>query len=338
MAAWQGDEFGLIARFFRPLAAGTPGALGLTDDAAIVGVGADEEMVITTDALVAGVHFLADDPADLVARKALRTNLSDLAAMGAAPLGYTLAAILPSPVDADWLAAFAAGLAADQAEFGIGLLGGDTTTTPGPLTLSITALGRIRRGRYLSRGGARPGDDVWVSGSIGDAWLGLQLLQGRMIAVDTEAQAALVGRYRLPVPRLALGQRLVGVATGALDVSDGLLADLGHLCEVSGVDATVSLDRVPLSATARRQVRKDQRLTLSLLAGGDDYELVFTAPPEAAPTVAAIAGELGLAATRIGQTAGVADGKPRVRVIDAAGQPVEAGNGGWQHFRGDGRS
>ncbi|MGE0253878.1 MAG: thiamine-phosphate kinase [Alphaproteobacteria bacterium] len=336
MAAWQGDEFGLIARFFRPLAAGTPGALGLTDDAAVFGVGADEEVVITTDALVAGVHFLADDPADLVARKALRTNLSDLAAMGAVPLGYTLALVLPAPVDADWLAGLAAGLAADQAEFGIGLLGGDTTSTPGPLTLSITALGRVQRGRYLSRGGARPGDDVWVSGPIGDAWLGLQILQGRMDAVDEAARTELVGRYRLPVPRLALGRRLVGVATAALDVSDGLVADLGHLCDVSRLDATIALDRVPQSAAARRQVRNDQRLALSLLAGGDDYELVFTAPPEAAQAVTAIAGELGLAASRIGQTAGVADGQPRVRVIDAAGRPLEAGDGGWQHF-GNGR-
>ena len=211
------DEFTRIARFFAPLAAGFPGAFNLTDDAAAFGLAAGEQAVVTTDAVVAGVHFIGDEPPGLIARKALRVNLSDLAAKGARPLGYTLAAVLPAAIDDAWLEAFAAGLAADQAEFGISLIGGDSVGTPGPLTLSITALGALR-GAMVRRAGAQPGDRICVSGTIGDAALGLAVLRGRLPALDAAAREALVDRYRLPRPRLELGQAIGPLASAGLDV------------------------------------------------------------------------------------------------------------------------
>src|SRR5258708_838631 len=189
-------EFALIARYFAPLAR-TAGALGLTDDAALIQVPTGQELVVSTDALVASVHFRAEDPPDLVARKALRVNLSDLAAMGAEPAGYTLAAMLPRDVEEGWIAGFAAGLAADQAEFGVSLLGGDTTATPGPLSLSITVFGLVPAGRALLRRGARPGDLVAVSGTIGDGALGLDAVTGALAGLTADDLAFLAGRYRL---------------------------------------------------------------------------------------------------------------------------------------------
>src|SRR5215472_2578795 len=222
-------EFERIARFFAPLAA--PGALGLTDDVAVIDGPDGEEYVLTTDAIVEGVHFLKDDPPDLVARKLLRVNLSDLAGKGARPIGYLLTTALPKRCGEDWLAAFAAGLAADQATYGIGLLGGDSTATSGPVTLSVTAIGSVARGAGVLRGTARPGDLVFVSGTLGDAALGLRVLRGELSGLDAADRDFLVDRYRLPQPRLELGRRLVGLAQAMTDISDGLVADLGHICE-----------------------------------------------------------------------------------------------------------
>src|SRR6516225_4998121 len=217
-------EFELIARYFRPLAAGRAGALGLADDAALVDVPAGERLVVTADALVGGIHFLPDDPPDRIAHKMLRSNLSDLAAMGAKPLAYFMTCCFPRPLEESWLARFAAGLAEDQREFGIALMGGDTTATPGPLTLSVTAFGTVEAGRALRRSTARAGDLVAVSGTIGDGALGLAVLKGRIPAA--EGTEHLVSRYRLPEPRLALGRSLSGLATSAMDISDGLAGDL----------------------------------------------------------------------------------------------------------------
>jgi thiamine-monophosphate kinase len=314
-------EFALIARHFLPLAG--PGALGLGDDAALLDPPPGRQIVIAADAMVAGVHFLPDDPPETIGRKLLRCNLSDLAAMGAAPLAYLLTASLPRDIAPDWLERFSAGLAADQAEFGLQVLGGDTTSTPGPVTLSLTILGQVVPGQALRRVGATPGQDIWVSGSIGDGTLGLAVLLGELPA---DAEGFLAGRYRLPRPRLGLGQALLGLATAAMDVSDGLVQDLGHLCRAAGCAAEIRAADVPLSPAAAALLAADSKLMTRILTGGDDYELLFAAPPEAAPEIGARAAAQGVTATRIGRFVA---GAPSVMVLD---HPLPPGRAGWSHF------
>ncbi|HEY2071853.1 MAG TPA: thiamine-phosphate kinase [Rhizomicrobium sp.] len=293
----------MIARLFAPLAT-SRGAFGLTDDAAVVSPPRGHELVVTADALVAGVHFFADDPPELIARKALRVNLSDLAAKGAKPLFYLMTLALPHNVRYDWLKAFARGLAKDQREFGLSLLGGDTTATPGPLTISITAFGSVPKGRMLRRKGARPGDLVYVSGTIGDAGEGLALLRRKRTAPKK-----FIDRYRLPMPRLALGLALRGMASAALDVSDGLLADLGHIAEVSNVRIAVEAGRIPVSRGVD---------PVRAAVAGDDYEIAFTAHKPVA-----LAG-----VTRIGR---VERGRGVV-LLDAAGEEIAVKRKGFAHF------
>ncbi|HYZ32288.1 MAG TPA: thiamine-phosphate kinase, partial [Crenalkalicoccus sp.] len=244
-------EFALIARHFRPLAG--PAALDLGDDAALLDAPSGRQIVMTVDTMVAGVHFLLDDPPETIGRKLLRVNLSDLAAMGAAPLGYLMTTALPRGTPEAWLAAFAAGLAEDQRGFGIQLLGGDTVATPGPVTLSLTALGTVAPGAALRRKGAVPGDTLWVSGTIGDGALGLRALRGEV----ADPEGALARRYRLPEPRLGLGAGLAGLAHAAMDVSDGLLQDLGHLCRAGGCAAELEAASVPLSPSAAAALAAD---------------------------------------------------------------------------------
>ena len=315
-------EFGLIDRLFKPLARGYPGALQLTDDAALVTVPAGHELVVAKDAMVADVHFLAGDPAELVGRKLLRVNLSDLAAMGAEPLGYLLVIARSRDITDDWLQAFASGLLADQTQFGCHLLGGDTISTPGPLTLSLTILGTVPQASALLRSGARTGDDVWVSGSLGDAALGLRVLRG--LAVTEDEALALVDRYRKPRPRLALGKALRGLASAAIDVSDGLVADLGHILETSGVGATIDASLLPLSPAGCGVPGARE----AALTGGDDYELLFTAPAARRAEVAALSAPCGVEVTRIGSIRQA----PGLEVVDAAGQPVTVDRAGWTHF------
>lgn len=327
-------EFGRIDRYFKPLAAGFPGARGLADDAAVFGVPPDQELVVTTDAMVAGVHFLPDDAPGDIAAKLLRTNLSDLAAMGATPYAYTLVTALPKTVGEDWLAAFAAGLGEDQARFGIGLAGGDSVSTTGPVTLSVTAFGLVPKGRALPRWGGRPGERVFVTGSIGDAALGLQVALGKIEMSDESAHGDFPGhllrRLRRPDPRTTVGPRLVGLATACLDVSDGLVADLGHLCEESGCAAVLKAGSVPLSEAARVVVGTDSvRLALAL-TGGDDYELLFAAPEQARADLAALAAETGVPITEIG---GLEQGDAGdVRVVDSDGRTMDLPVRGWRHF------
>jgi len=326
-------EFEIIRRFFAPLSEAAAGAFALTDDAAVLDVAADRTLVVTSDALVAGVHFLADDPPADVARKTLRVNLSDLAAMGATPLAYTLALALPRETGVAWLEPFTAALAEDQERFGIALVGGDTVATPGPLTLSVCAFGTVRRGTELRRAGAKPGDAVFVTGTVGDAALGLIALTRGLAGLSAADRDALVGRYRRPCPRTACGPRLVGLATAAIDVSDGLLADLGHICETSGVTAVVETPRVPLSAAARRALGSGAGGWPDVLTGGDDYELLFTAPPEARPALAELAVEMGLAITEIGRIVGGGgfEGE-RVAVVDGDGRRMVLPAPGYRHF------
>ena len=319
-------EFGRIRTFFAPLAG--LGALGLTDDAALLDCPPAYRLVITVDQLVEGVHFLADDPPDLVAKKLMRRNLSDLAAMGATPRHYLVTSALPVSHDDDWVRRFAEGLAEDQHHFGLALLGGDSTSTPGPASLTLTAIGHVATGREIRRSGANLGDRVWVSGTIGDAFLGLKVLRGEYKTLTTEYRAALSARYRLPEPRTRLGPHLAGIAHAMIDISDGLMADLGHICETSGVAAIVELGRVPLSPAAVELVADDPGLPARLVAGGDDYELLFTAPPEANEEIVSLSQSLGLRITEIG----VIEAGEGVRLVDAAGKPILIAATGWRHF------
>ncbi len=311
-------EFALIARHFRPLAG--PGALGLGDDAALLVPPANRELVLTVDAMIAGVHFLPDDPPDLVGRKLLRVNLSDLAAKGAAPLGYLMTVAVPRDTPDDWFAGFAAGLAQDQREFDVALLGGDTTSTPGPIALSLTIIGHVAPGTMVRRAGARPGDGLWVTGTIGDGALGLAVAQGRL----ADPTGHLHRRYWLPQPRV--GMAIAGVASAGMDVSDGLVQDLGHLCRAGNLAAEIDATLVPLSPPAR-QAGPDWLPTI--LTGGDDYELLLAVPPgrEAALRVAAQAS--GIPVTRIG---GFRAGSPGVMVRGPDGKPLSLAKGGWSHF------
>ena len=326
----RGGEFEIIAEFFAPLTDGVPLAFGLRNDAALLDVPAGRSLVVTVDAMVEGVHFLPDDPADLVAQKLLRCNLSDLAAMGAEACGYVMTTAMPSSVGRPWLAAFAQGLRRDQTHFRLNLLGGDVVKTPGPLTLSLTALGHVPAGRTLLRNGARPGDVIFLSGTVGDAALGLKVLKGELRGLSPEAEASLAERYRLPRPRLELGQGLLerDLATAALDVSDGLLADLGHIADGSGLGAEVAIHALPLSAAVGAALAADRAEEETILTGGDDYELLFTASPDKAGEVTALSRALDLPLTRIGHMTEEAG----LKVLDASGIARELGAGGWRHF------
>ncbi len=326
------DEFDLIKRYLAPLASGEPGAFELTDDAAEFAVAPGKRAVVTTDAIVSGVHFPSAEPPEAIAARLLRVNLSDLAAMGAAPRAYTLVMALPETTTPEWVAAFAQGLADEQRQFGITLIGGDTTRTDGPLVLSVTLIGEVAEGSIILRSGGSVGDDVYVSGTIGDAALGLALIEGRITAPDKATGDYLVERFRYPSPRVEVGQGLAGLASAAADVSDGLVADLNHICQASQKSAEIELNFIPLSEAAARLVTDDQPLRLSLLSGGDDYELVFTAPASASEQLQHLAGKCGVDLTRIGRLVG-GDVKPNaVKIRDANGQCIEVGDGGYRHF------
>ena len=313
-------EFDLIARYFtKP----TPSAvLGVGDDCALLSVKPEHELAVSTDALLSGVHFFsATDPRNL-GHKALAVNLSDLAAMGATPRWFTLALTLPE-IDHAWLQAFSTGLLTLAAENAIELVGGDTTR--GPLSMTLTVMGEIPQGKALRRDAAKTGEDIWVSGTLGDAALGLRCIQGRIALTQTQ-RAYAVDRLERPQPRVELGLRLRDLASSAIDISDGLLADLGHICERSRLGARIEYKCVPMSSALRGQ--DAAVITECVLAGGDDYELCFTAPPAARGALAVISSDLGLALTRIG-TLLDADG---VTVIGENGQPLALTHSGYDHF------
>jgi thiamine-monophosphate kinase len=323
-------EDSLIARYFKPLAT-DPGALGLVDDAAILSSNG-EDIVVTTDAVVEGVHYLAADPPDTIARKALRVNLSDLAAKGAVPAGFVLTLALRSKEDA-WLRPFADALGEDAKAFACPLLGGDTVSTPGPQMISITAFGRVPRGRMVGRTGARPGDRVLVTGTIGDAALGLDVLTGGavagVLASDPAARDALISRYRVPQPRNVLAQAVRDHATAAMDVSDGLAGDLAKLCAASGVSATIDVASVPLSAAAAGLVARNTVCVETLLAGGDDYEVLCTVPPTQTDVLIAAGRAAGLRVTVIGTV--VEGGRPP-RFLDGQGEELVLKRLSYSHF------
>lgn len=322
------NEFDLIAEYFAPLAANAPGAYGLGDDAATFAPSAGCELVLTVDAIVEGVHFLPSDPAADVARKLLRVSLSDLAAKGARPRGYLLTTAWTRETSVEWIAAFARGLSEDQLEFGIALWGGDTVSTPGPISFSLTAVGEVASGCMIRRAGGQVGDDIYVTGTIGDGALGLKAAQGELDASAGEC-AALVRRYRVPSPRVVFGQRLVGLARAALDVSDGLMADLAHLCEQSGVGIRVDAASVPLSDAAAACLSRSPALIETILTGGDDYEIVFATPPKARAEVDSLAQASNLRVTRIGKLVEASLG---ISAVDVNGKALALVQKGFQHF------
>lgn len=325
-------EFDLIARYFAPLAEGEPGAFGLQNDAAVLDVASGHSLVTTLDSMVAGVHYLPDDPPDQVAKKLLRVNLSDLAAMGACPRGYLLSLALTGAEDEDWLAALARGLEQDQQKYGVILLGGDTLRTPGSQTLSLTALGEVSRGQALQRGTARPEEDIYLTGRLGEAALGLFVRLGQVTeklpGLTAEQLDRLEVAYRLPQPPVQLGPLLPGLATACLDVSDGLMGDLGHIARGSGLGAEVETARLPLAPEVRRLVETIPDRLQDVVSGGDDYQLLFTAPQERRDAVARLSGDSGVAISRIGR---MTQGN-RVRLLDEQEREVAVAHAGWTHF------
>ena len=300
----QSAEERLIARYFRPLAK-DPGALGLADDAAILTPPPGCDLVLTTDGVIAGVHFFAEDPPDTIGRKALRMNLSDLAAKGAKPLGFLLSAALPAEIDEKWLADFAAGIGADAERYQCALLGGDTDRTPGPLSISIAAFGAVPHGKMIRRSTAKAGHRIVVTGTIGDAALGVMLHReaglAKRLRLAEPMREHLRQRYLLPQPRNVLADAILTHASAAMDVSDGLAGDMAKLCRASGVGAEIDVARVPLSEAARAAVGADAALIETVLTGGDDYEILLTLSAEQLAMFCSAAEVAGVAATEIGR-------------------------------------
>ena len=320
----------LIARYFKPLAK-HPGAFGLADDAAAITPPAGHDLVLKTDGLIAGVHFFPDDPAEGVGRKALRVNLSDLAAKGAAPLGFLLAIALPKDFSEDWLAGFTRGLGEDADAYRCPLLGGDTDSTPGPISISVAAFGTVPTGTMVKRSGAKVGDHVFVSGTIGDAALGPPRVQGRSEAVelDPAMRAHLVSRYRVPQPRVALAEALRAHANAAMDVSDGLVGDLGKLCAVSNVSADIEVARVPLSDAASGALGSDCELIKPILTGGEDYEILCTIAPDRVAAFQSAAAKAGVPVAEIGR---IVAGTAPPRFLNPEGNPLTFLRTSYSHF------
>ncbi|MCX7310998.1 MAG: thiamine-phosphate kinase [Hyphomicrobiales bacterium] len=321
----------MISRHFKPIAM-HPGALGLTDDAAILTPPRGHSLVVTADAVVGGVHFFAGDPPGAIARKALRVNLSDLAAKGAKPAGFVLTLALPKSCGETWLKGFARGLGADAKRFQCPLLGGDTVYTPGPVTISITAFGTVPSGFMARRSGARAGDRVVVTGTIGDSALGLNLRKERGAAarwkLDRAMQRHLLARYLVPQPRNALAEALRLNASAAMDVSDGLAGDLGKLCRASGAGAEIEAARVPLSKAARAVLAADAEAMETVLTGGDDFEVVATVPQRKLKRFFAAARRAGVKVTEIGRvTAGTG-----ARFLGADGRRLVFARASFSHF------
>jgi thiamine-monophosphate kinase len=322
MAERKNSEFELIARHFMRPAANA--VLGVGDDCALLNVTNGMDLAVSTDTMVSGTHFFPEVDAEHLGHKSLAVNLSDIAAMGAMPYWATLALTLEK-VDDAWLAAFAKGFFDLADEFNVSLVGGDTTR--GPLSLTVTIMGEVPAGAALRRNGAKAGNDIWVSGHLGDAALAVAHRYGRLKLDQADYEEAVMRLYE-PVPRVQLGQALRGLATAAIDISDGLLADLGHICRLSSVGATVELERIPVSPLAARHVQSDEGRT-AIVAGGDDYELCFTAPPNSRESIADLVDMLGIPLTRIGQ---VRRGKG-VSLVGPDGKAMKVDGRGYDHFK-----
>lgn len=316
------DEFFVIRKHFAPLASALPGAFSLRDDAALIDVPPGKQLVITKDAISEGVHFIGNESPDLIARKLLRTNLSDLAAKGARPYCYFLSAAFKRGLGDAFIAKFAEGLKADQEEFGVHLAGGDTITTQHASQFSLTALGLVPYGQMLKRSGAKSGDLVFCSGTLGDGALGLLAAQGKL---ESEF---LSNRYHLPQPRLTLGKALRGLATASMDISDGLVQDASHMATSSNVGIELRADTLPLSAAAKLALAAQPELFTLVMTGGDDYELLFTAPEEKRGDIIFAAKNAGTPITEIGR---VVEGAG-VHVLDEMGADITPSRTGYSHF------
>lgn len=321
------EEFVRIRRYFAPLTQ-ISGAFDLLDDAAALKIPQGQELIVTNDSVVAGVHYRGDESGARVAQKLARRNLSDLAAMGAEPYAYNLSFAIPQGTTEEWIASFVQGLMQNQKEFGWSLVGGDSLAVPQTAVIGMTAFGLVPAGKAVLRSGAKVDDDIYCSGTIGDGYLGLRVSRGEFPQLAPSNRKFLIDRYELPQPRLKLGQNLRNMATAAVDISDGLIADLSHLCRASKVGALIESHFVPLSLPANEIASQDGSLLKEILVGGDDYELIFTAPPLLRNRIANLGKEIALPITRIGKitTGG------NVCVLDQKGQDLSLSYKGYSHF------
>ncbi|MEH6631875.1 MAG: thiamine-phosphate kinase [Halopseudomonas aestusnigri] len=325
------SEFDLIESCFAPLSIGYDEAYALKNDAALISEHPDRSTVVTMDTLIAGVHFFITDPAEDIARKCLRVNLSDLAAMGAEAFAYTLSMAYNENIDGQWVKSFTSGLAADQKLFSIHLIGGDTVKTPGPLTITVTCFGHVPRHHCLKRNTALPGQDIWVSGTLGDAAAGLKILNGDANSSNSEFRQNLIKRFRVPQPRTELGCYLLkeSISNTAMDVSDGLLADLTHITSASKVGATIQEKDLPFSNAFNSLMSENKDLKTKLaVAGGDDYELLFTADRNQRDKIIALSRTLSIKLTRIG----IVEKGEEVSLLREDGSLFQITNLGWKHF------
>ncbi|MDB2415259.1 thiamine-phosphate kinase [Rickettsiales bacterium] len=320
------DEFSIIEKYFSPLASKYSGALGLKDDAAIVDIDPDYQIITTKDILIEGVHFFAKTDPALIAKKLLRVNLSDLAAMGAEPVGYLLGLALNKNTDEKWISEFSKGLKEDIDMYGGSLIGGDTTCHDGNIVLSLTALGKVKKGRAVLRSNAKIGDDIYVTGTIGDSYLGLNILNQNIKKNDDY----LVDRYHLPQARVKLSRKLHEIANSATDISDGLIADLGHICKSSNVGAKIYCKDVPLSDSAKSLIGDLDNFYEKILTGGDDYEIIFTSSKDKADLISNIGNSINLPIKKIGE---IAEPDEKIKVLNLNGSEIKLDKAkGYQHF------
>jgi thiamine-monophosphate kinase len=321
-------EFEIIKTYFSPLSRSEKGAFNLTDDAAVIEIPDGKSMVVTTDTLVEGVHFLSEDLPENIAKKLLRVSLSDLAAMGSVPAYYNLSIATKLGTTSEWFKAFSEGLLADQIQFGVTLIGGDTVATSGPLTLSLTAMGFVKKGKAISRSGAKLGDDIWVSGLIGDAALGLRAAKGKLISISEENKNYLISKYTQPNPQTLLGPKLSGHVNSAIDVSDGLIGDLDHICETSKLGANIQITDIPISRAASIIVTEKPHYLDLILSGGDDFELLFTADKSFRTVAKSLTKMLDVSLTKIG----VMVSRRSIEIFDENGNKYFIQNNGYTHF------
>ena len=324
----ENSEFEVIRRLFRPLSRGESGAYELQDDGAAIDIPPDCDLVITKDMMSSGTHFFDDDPPETLGRKLLRVNLSDLAAMGAKPRAYTMGLALPKTLKRGWLENFAEGLARDQTEFDISLIGGDTIKVNNGFVLSLTAFGVVPSGSAIRRSGARPGDDILVSGTVGDSMLGLSILREKALAFKGLDVNHLTTRYFLPEPRISLGQYLRGHANAVADISDGLVADLGHICRASRVGAKIDLRLIPLSKSLRIAMKADKSIVSQAISAGDDYELLICVDPSLTSNVYEFAEKIGIRMSKIGKINISKD----FEIVGLNSEIIELDSEGFTHF------